>query len=114
MDLNGSEQWRPDTADTYAPGATVIVRDETWLVTSAKPSTDGWLLKVRGLSDYVRDHEATFYTALDDVEVLDPTDVNVIVDQSPRYRRTRLWLETTLRQTPIPLYQESLSGLLHV
>lgn len=99
----------PNTSDAFAPGSTIVVRDETWLVTSVSRSSDGFRLKVRGLSDYVRDQDATFYTALDRVEVLDPTKVDVIPDDSPKYRRTRLWLETALRQTPIPLYQEELS-----
>src|SRR5690554_6844598 len=93
-----------------APGVTVEVRDEVWLVTNVARSTDGSRLKVRGLSEYVRDQPATFYTALDIViTVLDTTKVEVIADDSPAYRRTCLWLETTLRQTPVPLYQEDLA-----
>ena len=87
----------------------VKVRDELWLITSVTQSVDGYLLKVRGLSDYVRDTTASFYTAIDDVEVFDPAKVEVVPDRSPGYRTTRLWLETTLRQTPVPLYQEQLS-----
>ena len=87
----------------------VRVRDELWLITHVTQSVDGYLLKVRGLSDYVRDTTASFYTAIDDVEVFDPAKVEVVPDHSPGYRTTRLWLETTLRQTPVPLYQEELS-----
>ena len=94
---------------TFAPGLMVKVRDELWLITNVTQSVDGYLLKVRGLSDYVRDTTASFYTALDDVEVFDPAKVEVVADHSPGYRTTRLWLETTLRQTPVPLYQDRLS-----
>ncbi|MDC7108976.1 DEAD/DEAH box helicase [Corynebacterium afermentans] len=93
----------------YAPGLMAKVRDELWLITSIIQSVDGYLLKVRGLSDYVRDTTASFYTAIDEVEVFDPAKVEVVLDRSPGYRTTRLWLETTLRQTPVPLYQEQLS-----
>ena len=93
----------------YAPGLMVKVRDELWLITHVTQSVDGYLLKVRGISDYVRDTTASFYTVLDEVEVFDPAKVEVVPDLSPGYRTTRLWLETTLRQTPIPLYQEELS-----
>jgi len=96
-------------ATAYAPGLMVKVRDELWLITSVTQSVDGYLLKVRGLSDYVRDTTASFYTAIDDVAVFDPAKVEVVPDRSPGYRTTRLWLETTLRQTPVPLYQEQLS-----
>ena len=94
---------------SFAPGLMVRVRDELWLITHVTQSVDGYLLKVRGLSDYVRDTTASFYTAIDDVEVFDPAKVEVVADESPGYRTTRLWLETTLRQTPVPLYQKELS-----
>ena len=98
-----------NTSTAFAPGLMVRVRDELWLITSVTQSVDGYLLKVRGLSDYVRDTTASFYTALDNVQVFDPARVEVVPDRSPGYRTTRLWLETTLRQTPVPLYQEQLS-----
>ena len=102
------------TNETYAPGLMVRVRDELWLITNVTQSVDGYLLKVRGLSDYIRDTTASFYTAIDDVEVFDPAKVEVVADDSPGYRTTRLWLETTLRQTPVPLYQEELLSLIHI
>lgn len=99
----------------FAPGVTVEVRDEEWLVTAvelaaAPPSSGGesYLLKVRGTSPYVRDTTATFYTDLDKVKPLDPRKATVVADDSPGYRRSRLWLESTLRRTPVPLYDESL------
>ena len=107
-----AQEARTDNAansTAFAPGLMVKVRDELWLITSVTQSVDGYLLKVRGLSDYVRDTTASFYTAIDDVEVFDPAKVEVVPDRSPGYRTTRLWLETTLRQTPVPLYQEQLS-----
>ncbi|WP_346034639.1 DEAD/DEAH box helicase [Dietzia natronolimnaea] len=99
----------------FAPGVTVLVRDEEWLVTAierAAGDPDGsqtpYLLRVRGLSPYVRDTTATFYTDLDEVTPLDPSQATVKADASPNYRRARLWLESTLRRTPVPLYDESL------
>ena len=107
--MSSPTQEVPSNATAYAPGLMVKVRDELWLIISVTQSVDGYLLKVRGLSDYVRDTTASFYTAIDDVEVFDPARVEVVPDRSPGYRTTRLWLETTLRQTPVPLYQEQLS-----
>lgn len=94
---------------SFAPGLTVKVRDELWLITGVAQSVDGYMLKVRGLSEFVRDTTASFYTALDTIEVVDSSQVAVVPDKSPRFRTSRLWLETTLRQTPIPLYQKELS-----
>lgn len=56
----------------------------------------------------MRDTTATFFTALDDIEVFDPANVTVTPDESSHFRHTRLWLESTLRRTPVPLYQKQL------
>ena len=94
--------------DQLAPGVTIECRDEEWLVTNVARSTDGYRIRARGVSEFVRDTTATFYTALDDVRVFDPANVTVKPDESPHFRHTRLWLESTMRRTPVPLYQERL------
>src|SRR6516164_8094264 len=82
----------------------VIVRDEEWLVTGVEYTTDGRLLRCQGLSELVRDTTASFYEGLDaDLRVLDPAEAIVVADDSPHYRRSRLWLEATLRKTAVPL-----------
>src|SRR5699024_4380482 len=86
-----------------APGSLVTVRDEIWLVTSVEDTPDGPLYGVRGVSDFVKDTTASFYSALDRVEVLAPEDSAVVADTSPRYRSTRLWIEATLRKSPVPV-----------
>lgn len=86
-----------------APGSVVVVRDEEWLVTGVEHTQDGWLVRVQGLSELVRDTTAAFYSALDDIEVLDPAQATVVPDDSHYYRRSRLWLESTLRKTAVPL-----------
>jgi hypothetical protein len=77
----------------------VIVRDEEWLVTSMETSDDATLLSVQGLSELVRGTSATFYDTLDDIEVHDPAGAQLVGDDSPGYRRSRLWLEATARST---------------
>ncbi|MFW9175661.1 helicase-related protein [Corynebacterium amycolatum] len=99
----------PDAFDQLSPGVTIKVRDEYWLVTHVTRSSDGFKVKARGISDYVRDTTATFYTALDcDLEVFDPAKITVTADNSAGFRKSRLWLESTIRQTPVPLYQNNL------
>ena len=89
---------------SIAPGSVVIVRDEEWLVTGVEHTTDGRLLRCQGLSELVRDTTASFYEGLDaDLRVLDPAEASVVADDSPHYRRSRLWLEATLRKTAVPL-----------
>lgn len=49
---------------TGAPSSTVIVRDESWLVTSIERATGDHFVHVLGLSELVRDTEAVFSTAI--------------------------------------------------
>ncbi len=93
----------PTTSGPIAPGSLVRVRDETWLVTSIEDTADGPLYTVRGVSALVRDTTATFYSSLDQIAVIAPEDTRVVADPSPGSRRTRLWLEATLRKTPLPM-----------
>jgi ERCC4-related helicase len=84
-----------------APGSRVVIRDEEWLVKSMHPiSTGGAALRVTGLSELVRDHEAMFLTKLEAIQELKPEDTALVSDDSPQYRRTRLYLESLLRRTP--------------
>lgn len=88
---------------TAAPGSVVLVRDAEWLVTSVEQATDGFFVHVIGLSELVRDTTATFSTAIDTVVEVDPAKVRVVRDSSPGFRRSRLWLEATLRKTPVAI-----------
>ena len=85
----------------FAPGSRVVIRDEEWLVKSTHPiSTGGAALRAIGLSELVRDHEAMFLTKLENIQELKPEETALVVDDSPQYRRTRLYLESLLRRTP--------------
>ena len=95
--------------DAFAPGVVVVVRDEEWLITQVEETGDGPVISASGLSELVRGQEAVFYPALDTIEVSDPRQARVRADDSPRYRRSRLWLESMLRKTPVPLGDASLT-----
>nr|CRL70028.1 helicase [Mycolicibacterium komanii] len=119
VDLPGEDVTAAPRAATFsaAPGSVVLVRDAEWLVTKVEQATDGYFVHVIGLSELVRDTEATFSTAIDQVVTVDPAKVAVVADKSPNFRRSRLWLEATLRKTPIPVSDPELSvarqGLSH-
>ncbi|GGK40672.1 helicase [Pilimelia terevasa] len=100
---------KPDARETLAPGSVVVVRDEEWLVYATEETTDGTLVHVQGLGELVRDTNASFYTRLDHVVPLDPAKARVVADASPRHRRARLWLESTVRKTAVPLGERALS-----
>ncbi len=85
----------------FAPGARLRIRDEEWLVKTALPTnTGGTAVRVVGLSELVRNHEAIFLTELDKIVEVKPEDTKLVGDGSPQYRRSRLYLESLLRRTP--------------
>lgn len=86
---------------TFAPGSRLLIRDEEWLVKSALPvNTGGTAVRVVGLSELVRNQEAVFLSKLDKIEELRPEKTILKADDSPQYRRARLYLESLLRRTP--------------
>lgn len=86
-----------------APGEVIIVRDAEWLVLNTSQTTSGTLVHCVGLSELVRDTTASFYSGIDDIQVLDPSDARVVADGSSKYTDARLWLESTLRRQPVPI-----------
>jgi len=99
----------PTDMATIAPGSVVEIRDEPWLVRATEQTTDGLLVHAQGLGELVRDTEASFYASLDTITPLDPAAAKVRADDSPHYRIARLWLESTIRKTAVPLADQSLT-----
>ena len=86
---------------TFAPGSRLLIRDEEWLVKATLPTaTDGVAVRVIGISELVRNHEALFLSDLDEIQELKPEATTLVPDDSPQYRRSRLYLESLLRRTP--------------
>ncbi|WP_406167578.1 SNF2-related protein [Streptomyces sp. NBC_00996] len=99
----------PETAK-YPPGSQIEVRDEEWLVRNVTRTThDGDRIEAVGVSEFVRDQEAVFFTALDDVQLMDPRRTRLTSDDSPTFRRSRLFLEAVLRKTPLPQSERGLA-----
>nr|WP_229859608.1 DEAD/DEAH box helicase [Streptomyces poonensis] len=86
------------------------VRDEEWLVRNVtRTAHDGDRIEAVGVSEFVRDQEAVFFTALDDVQLMDPRRTTLTPDDSPTFRRSRLFLEAVLRKTPLPQSERGLA-----
>ncbi len=98
-----------ESALQVAPGSVVVVRDEEWLVTGVENTADGDLLRVQGLSELVRGTTASFYGSLDRIVPLDPAQTRLVGDDSPGHRRSRLWLEATVRKAHLPLAETALT-----
>jgi len=103
---------RPQQALT--PGARILVREEEWLVRTASPAYqvgDKEVHEVRaiGVTELVQGIEATFFTDLDKITVMSPEDTKLVSDDSPRFRRSRLFLEAVIRRTPLPRSEKGLA-----
>ena len=85
------------SAAALAPGARVVIRDEEWLVHSVTGAVvGGHSVRVRGVSELVEGKEAIFLTALDEIKEMRPEDTELVHDDSPQYRRSRLYLDAAL------------------
>lgn len=83
----------------YAPGMRTIIRDEEWMVKKIEPNSLGnKALHCIGISPLVKDREAIFLTDLEEIQIVNPAEVNLIPDNSPFYKRTLLYLESQWRQ----------------
>jgi len=87
----------------YAPGARVLIRDCEWIVRRADASDDGgYILTVDGLSELVNGTSARFLTKLEEqadaIRVLDPAETRFEQDLTPGFEKSRLFIETQLRQ----------------
>ncbi|OIV37923.1 helicase [Mangrovactinospora gilvigrisea] len=94
----------------FSAGAQVEVREEQWLVRKVeKTARDGFRIEVTGISPFVRDTEAVFYSCLDDIRPLDPRRTKLVADDSPNHRRARLYLEAVIRKTHLPQTEHGLA-----
>ncbi len=83
----------------YAPGMRLIIRDEEWMIKKIDTNEIGaQALNCIGISPLVKDKEAIFLTDLEKIEAVDPTKVRLIIDDSPKYTKSLLYLESQWRQ----------------
>jgi len=90
-------------ASLYAPGARVVIRDCEWIVRRADACDDGgYVLTVDGLSELVSGKSARFLTRLEEeasaIRALDPAETRFEQDLTPGFEKSRLFIETQLRQ----------------
>lgn len=86
---------------TFAPGARISTRGEDFLITGITENFDGSiLLDAEGISELVKGKRFKFDTKLEkDIQVLDPANTKLVADTDFGYRRTKLFLETQLRNS---------------
>ncbi len=83
----------------FAPGMRVLIRDEEWMISKCdRNSFNTYTLQCVGVSPLVRDKTAYFLSDLEKVTVIDPAKTALIPDNSARFSRSRLFLESQWRQ----------------
>ncbi|WP_419885745.1 DEAD/DEAH box helicase [Paenibacillus sp. B-A-8] len=83
----------------FAPGMRVINRDEEWMIKKVESnSLDRKTIYCVGISKLVKDHQAIFLTDLEDIVPVDPAQVNLVIDDSPFFKKSRLYIESQWRQ----------------
>ena len=83
----------------YAPGMRTIIRDEEWMVKKIETNSLGnKALYCVGISPLVKDKDAIFLSDLEEIQIVNPAEVKLIPDHSPRYKRSLLYLESQWRQ----------------
>ena len=93
----------------FAPGMRVLIRDEEWMIRKCdRNSFQTYTLQCVGLSPLVRDKTAYFLSDLERISIIDPAKTALIPDDSARFSRSRLFLESQWRQ------QIPTDGRLHV
>lgn len=100
------------TSTPYPPGARIVVREAEWMVRSCTATEhDGYKIRATGVSELVRDEDAVFFTELESPPpiLLDPRETILVRDDTPRFAMSRLFLEATLRRTPLPQSERGLA-----
>jgi ERCC4-related helicase len=94
----------------YAPGARIEVRDAEWMVRTCAPTAhDGYKITALGVSEFVRDEEAVFFTGVEEPKLLRPEETEPVADETPGFAKSRLFLEAVLRRTPLPQSERGLA-----
>jgi SNF2 family DNA or RNA helicase len=84
-------------------GQRISTRGEDFIITSSNANYDGtWLLEAEGISELVKGKRFTFDSNIDsDIKPIDPNHTKLIADNDSGYRKTKLFLETQIRNAAV-------------
>jgi SNF2 family DNA or RNA helicase len=84
-------------------GQRISTRGEDFIITNSNTNYDGtWLLEAEGISELVKGKRFTFDSNIDsDIKPIDPNQTKLIADNDSGYRKTKLFLETQIRNAAV-------------
>ena len=84
-------------------GQRISTRGEDFIITNSNSNYDGtWLLEAEGISELVKGKRFSFDSTIDsDIKPIDPNQTNLIADTDSGYRKTKLFLETQIRNAAV-------------
>ncbi len=84
-------------------GQRISTRGEDFIITDTKPNHDGsFIIQAEGISELVKGKRFSFDSKLDvDIKPLDPNITKLVADTNSGYRKTKLFLETQIRNAAI-------------
>jgi superfamily II DNA or RNA helicase len=86
---------------SLAPGALISVRGAVWRVAKVERDASNRIIYCRGVSGIVRGKEGIFIERLEpDLQVLEPSAIELVPDGSAGFQDTKLFLEAAFRSTP--------------
>lgn len=88
-----------------APGTRITVRGEEWVVRECSYELElgaARVVRCEGVSGFLRGVQATFVDAFDHIEIVDPLDIKFVVDDSTKFRDSKLWIDIWARKV-IPI-----------
>ena len=83
----------------FAPGQRVIIRDAQWKIRRVDIlADDEYELTCDGVSNFIKGKEAIFLTTYEkDIIIIDPLNTEFIIDKSPNYSKSLLYMESLLK-----------------
>jgi SNF2 family DNA or RNA helicase len=84
-------------------GQRISTRGEDFIITNTNVNYDGsWLIDAEGISELVKGKRFTFDSRIDtDISPVDPKQTRLIPDTDSGYRKTKLFLETQIRNAAV-------------
>jgi len=84
-------------------GQRISTRGEDFIITNSNANYDGsWLLEAEGISELVKGKRFSFDSNLDtDIKPINPNQTKLIADNDSGYRKTKLFLETQIRNAAV-------------